>query len=94
MADKSDAFLKALCRYHISGQLRVAPEHVSDNVLRLMGKPESSVYKEVVNKFDIINKETGKQQYVLPYLISSHPGSTLEDAVKLAESIWDIAYIP
>ncbi len=94
LADKSDEFLRVLCRHHISGQLRVAPEHVSSNVLRLMGKPENGVYKEFVRRFDKINKETGKQQYVLPYLISSHPGSTLEDAVMLAESIRDMGYMP
>ena len=94
LADKNDDFLKVLCRHHISGQLRVAPEHVSGNVLRLMGKPENSVYKEFVRRFDKINKDTGKQQYVLPYLISSHPGSTLEDAVMLAESIRDMGYMP
>ena len=94
LADKSDEFLRVLCRHHISGQLRVAPEHVSGNVLRLMGKPENGVYKEFVRRFDKINKETGKQQYVLPYLISSHPGSTLEDAVMLAESIRDMGYMP
>ena len=85
LADKDDSFFNELCRYHISGQLRVAPEHISDNVLRCMGKPENSVYEKFLAKFDEINKRLGKEQYAVPYLMSSHPGSTLRDAVKLAE---------
>ncbi len=94
MADKSDAFLKELCMYHISGQLRTAPEHVSDEVLDLMGKPRNEVYRQFCRRFAEINKKTGKEQYVLPYLISSHPGSTLQDAVMLAESVRDMGYNP
>ena len=94
MADKSDAFLNELCRYHISGQLRVAPEHVSDRVLELMGKPKNEVYTAFIRRFERINAKTGKKQYVLPYLISSHPGSTLDDAVALAESVRDMGYMP
>lgn len=94
MADKDQTFLKELCKYHISGQLRVAPEHVTDHVLDLMGKPRAEVYNEFVKRFDKINKELGLKQYTVPYLISSHPGSTLEDAIALAESIRDMGYMP
>lgn len=94
MADKDDAFLKELCKYHISGQLRVAPEHVTNHVLDLMGKPHSEVYKGFVNKFEKINKDLKLNQYVVPYLISSHPGSTMEDAIALAESVRDMGYMP
>ena len=91
---KGDRFLKELCQYHVSGQLRVAPEHVADHVLDLMGKPRNSVYQEFEKRFYRINKELGMKQYMVPYLISSHPGSTLEDAVALAESIRDMGYMP
>ena len=94
LADKNDLFIKELCKYHISGQLRVAPEHVADNVLRLMGKPENAVYEQFVKKCASINKSLGKEQYLVPYLMSSHPGSTLKDAIKLAEYIRDIGYMP
>ncbi len=94
LADKDDTFLRELCKYHVSGQLRTAPEHVSDNVLKLMGKPENSVYREFVKRFDSINRELGLEQYAVPYLISSHPGSKLEDAIALAESIRDMGYMP
>lgn len=83
--DKDDTFFKELCQYHISGQLRVAPEHVSDNVLKHMGKPENSVYNRFSDKFYDINKKLGMKQYIVPYLMSSHPGSTLHDAVRLAQ---------
>jgi len=85
IADKDDSFFHELCRHHISGQLRVAPEHISDNVLKYMGKPPSEVYEKFIKKFENINSKTKKQQYVVPYLMSSHPGSTLKDAIKLAE---------
>ena len=85
IADKDESFFHELCRHHISGQLRVAPEHISDNVLRYMGKPSHEVYEKFLQKFERINKQSGKEQYVVPYLMSSHPGSTLKDAVKLAE---------
>lgn len=94
MADGDDTFLRELCANHISGQLRVAPEHVSDRVLDLMGKPHSGVYKNFCRRFEKSNAGTGREQYVVPYLISSHPGSTLRDAVALAESIHDMGYIP
>ncbi|MBD5156306.1 MAG: YgiQ family radical SAM protein [Butyrivibrio sp.] len=94
LADKDDTFIKELCEHHISGQLRVAPEHVSDNVLRLMGKPGNDVYEAFVNKCAKINKALGREQYLVPYLMSSHPGSTLKDAIALAEYIRDIGYMP
>ncbi len=94
MADSNDEFLKELCEKHISGQLRVAPEHVSDNVLRMMGKPQNSVYEKFIDRYKRENAKTGKQQYVVPYLMSSHPGSTLKEAVELAEYVRDIGYMP
>jgi len=94
LADPDDTFIRELCQYHISGQLRVAPEHVSDNVLRLMGKPKNAVYEAFVQKCARINKKLGKEQYLVPYLMSSHPGSTLKDAIKLAEYVRDIGYTP
>ncbi len=94
MAEKNDKFLREISKYHVSGQLRVAPEHVSERVLALMGKPKKKVYEDFCRKFDRINQELGLKQYVVPYLISSHPGSTLEDAVALAESIRDMGYMP
>ena len=94
MADSNDEFLKELCEKHISGQLRVAPEHVSDNVLRMMGKPQNSVYEKFIDRYKRVNAKTGKQQYVVPYLMSSHPRSTLKEAVELAEYVRDIGYMP
>lgn len=94
IADKDDSFLEELCRYHVSGQLRVAPEHVTDHVLDLMGKPASRVYNEFLKRFDKVNKKYALNQYVVPYLISSHPGSTLDDAISLAESVRDMGYMP
>ncbi len=93
-ADSDDTFLRELCKYHISGQLRVAPEHVSDSVLQLMGKPKAEVYNRFRQKFAAINKHLKKEQYLVPYLISSHPGSTLKDAIALAESVRDMGYMP
>ena len=87
--DKNTDFFEELCKHHISGQLRVAPEHISDNVLRYMGKPGRQVYDRFVDKFYNINKKLGMDQYVVPYLMSSHPGSTLNDAVMLAEYLRD-----
>ena len=84
MADKDDTFFYELCEHHVSGQLKVAPEHVSANVLRYMGKPAGDVYRRFAEKFAKINKEIGKEQYLVPYLMSSHPGSTLSDAIELA----------
>ncbi|MBR5218787.1 MAG: YgiQ family radical SAM protein [Clostridia bacterium] len=84
MADKNDDFFRELCMHHISGQLKVAPEHVSDRVLKHMGKPSSDVYKRFSKKYYDINKKIGKEQYLVPYLMSSHPGSSLADAIELA----------
>ena len=94
LADAKDDFIKELCKYHISGQLRVAPEHVADNVLHLMGKPGNAVYQRFVDKFYQINKRIGVEQYLVPYLMSSHPGSGLKEAVALAEHIRDLGYMP
>lgn len=94
MYDKSDAFLKELCEHHISGQLKVAPEHVSDDVLRSMNKPQFSLYLEFKRKFDAINEKLKKKQYLVPYLISSHPGCTLKDAINLALYLKSIGYMP
>ena len=94
LADKSDAFLKELCQYHVSGQLKVAPEHVSDQVLRLLGKPENSVYEKFAQEYKKMNEKLGLKQYLVPYLMSSHPGSTLKEAVELAEHLRDLGYMP
>ncbi len=94
MADPNKEFLREICKYHVSGQMRVAPEHVSDQVLKEMGKPKVEVYNSFVKEFEKINRELGLKQYIVPYLMSSHPGSTLKDAIKLAEYIRDMGYIP
>lgn len=94
LADKDDTFLEELCKYHVSGQLKVAPEHISDNVLRYMGKPSNQVFEEFASKYKKMNEKLGLKQYMVPYLMSSHPGSTLKDAVALAEYIRDIGYMP
>ena len=94
LADRDRTFLRELCQHHISGQLRVAPEHVSDNVLSRMGKPGAAVYREFVRTFEEMNRKTGKDQYIVPYLMSSHPGSTLDDAIALAEYIRELGYMP
>lgn len=94
IADKDHTFIRELCKYHVSGQLRVAPEHVSDNVLKLMGKPGNDVYEKFVKECEHINEELGLKQYLVLYLMSSHPGSTLKDAIKLAEYVRDIGYMP
>lgn len=94
LADPDDTFLRELCEYHVSGQLKVAPEHVSDPVLQKMGKPEYSVYQKFVEKYNQMNKKLRKDQYLVPYLMSSHPGSTLKEAVKLAEHLRDFGYMP
>ncbi len=94
LADSKDDFMKELCEHHISGQLRVAPEHVADQVLHLMGKPGNAVYQRFVDRFYQVNKRLGKEQYLVPYLMSSHPGSGLKEAVTLAEHIRDLGYMP
>jgi len=87
--DKNDTFFKELVEHHTSGQLKVAPEHISNNVLRLMGKPSKEVYNKFSGKFYDINKKLGKKQFIVPYLMSSHPGSTIDDAIMLAEYLRD-----
>lgn len=94
MADRDDLFLSELCKYHISGQLRVAPEHISDNVLKYMGKPSNGVYQSFIKRYQRINAKTGKEQFIVPYLMSSHPGSTMKEAIELAEYIRDLGYMP
>lgn len=94
MADNDDKFFKELCEHHISGLLKVAPEHVATNVLDLMGKPDNTVFEGFRKKFYQINEEIDKEQYLVPYLISGHPGSTLESAIELAEYLRDIGHIP
>ena len=94
LADKSRQFLKELCQYHVSGQLKVAPEHVSDEVLSRMGKPKNKVYRQFVKEYEQMNARLGLKQYLVPYLMSSHPGSTLKDAVELAEYLRDLGYMP
>lgn len=94
LADKSRQFLRELCQYHVSGQLKVAPEHVSDEVLSRMGKPKNKVYRQFVKEYEQMNARLGLKQYLVPYLMSSHPGSTLKDAVELAEYLRDLGYMP
>lgn len=94
LADKSDVFLNELCKYHVSGQLKVAPEHVADPVLQMMGKPEHAVYERFTKKYEEVNRRLGLKQYLVPYLMSSHPGSTMKEAVKLAEYLRDLGYMP
>ena len=85
LCDKDDSFFKALVQHHVSGQLKVAPEHISDGVLKLMGKPQNAVYEKFLEKYYALNRQMGKKQFVVPYLMSSHPGSTMKEAVELAE---------
>ena len=92
--DKNSTFFKELVQYHISGQLKVAPEHISDKVLSYMGKPENCVYESFIDKYYKLNEKAGKKQFVVPYLMSSHPGSDMKEAVKLAEYLRDIGYNP
>ena len=94
LADKKDTFFRELVQYHISGQLKVAPEHVSDAVLARMGKPRNAVYNRFVEKYFALNRQYNMNQYLVPYLMSSHPGSTLNEAVELAEYIRDMGYNP
>ena len=94
LADKSDKFLDELIRHHVSGQLRLAPEHVSDTVLAAMGKPSRAVYDAFCRRFEKATRAAGLEQYVVPYLISSHPGSTMKEAVELAEAVRDMGYMP
>ena len=94
LADKKDTFFKELVQHHISGQLKVAPEHVSDVVLSYMGKPKNAVYNRFLEKYFALNQQYGMKQFLVPYLMSSHPGSTMQEAVKLAEYIRDMGYNP
>jgi len=89
LADRDESFLRELCAHHVSGQLKVAPEHVSDVVLQHMGKPANSVYRRFLERYSEINRQMGRNQYVEPYLMSSHPGSGLKEAVELAEYLRD-----
>lgn len=94
MLDKDDTFFRELVEHHISGQLKVAPEHICDAVLSKMGKPSNSVYEAFIAKYKKLNTRIGKNQFLVPYLMSSHPGSTLKEAVSLAEYLRDIGYMP
>jgi uncharacterized radical SAM protein YgiQ len=92
--DEDDTFFKELCEHHVSGQLKVAPEHVSYEVLKLMGKPQKEIYDRFVAKYHEINEDLGMKQFLVPYLMSSHPGSTLKDAIELAEYLRNIKTMP
>ena len=94
LADKKSTVLEELCRYHVSGQLKVAPEHVSDPVLACLGKPKAAVYQEFCRQYKKMNERLGLKQYLVPYLMSSHPGSTMKEAVELAEYCRDLGYMP
>ena len=94
MYDQDDSFFKELVQYHISGQLKVAPEHISNQVLDKMGKPHRELYEKFVQKYTQLNKEMNKNQYLVPYLMSSHPGSDLNSAIELAEYLRDIHHQP
>lgn len=94
MADRNDTFFRELVEHHISGQLKVAPEHMSDNALYYMGKPSFSVYEQFRERYARINQKLGRKQYLVPYLMSSHPGATLDDAILLAEYLNRVGYMP
>lgn len=94
LADPDDTFFKELVEHHVSGQLKVAPEHISDTVLSLLGKPQKAVYEAFVKKYRKLNETLGKKQFLVPYLMSSHPGSTLKEAIELAEYLQDLGYMP
>ena len=94
MADPDDTFFRELVEHHVSGQLKVAPEHISDAVLQKLGKPKKEVYERFVQKYQGLNEQLGKKQFLVPYLMSSHPGSTLKEAIELAEYLRDLGYMP
>lgn len=94
MADPDDTFFRELVEHHISGQLKVAPEHICDAVLEKLGKPKKEVYERFVRKYHKLNEQLGKKQFLVPYLMSSHPGSTLKEAIALAEYLRDLGYMP
>ena len=92
--DEDQTFLRELCEHHVSGQLKVAPEHISDAVLQKLGKPEVAVYNRFVKAYKAMNEKLGKKQFLVPYLMSSHPGSTLKEAIELSEYLRDLGYMP
>ncbi len=94
LAENNQDFLRELCEYHVSGQLKVAPEHISDPVLAMMGKPANDVYERFVRQYHAMNRRLNKKQFLVPYLMSSHPGSGLKEAVELAEYARDLGYMP
>ncbi len=94
LAENDDTFFREICKHHISGQLKIAPEHVSSKVLKLMGKPDHKVFEKFIAKYKKINGELGKDQFFVPYFISSHPGSGLNEAIELAEYLRDLRFIP
>lgn len=94
MYDKDDTFFDELVQYHISGQLKVAPEHISAKVLDKMGKPRKELYLKFVEKYHKKNEQFHKKQFLVPYLMSSHPGSDLEAAIELACYLKKIHYVP
>ena len=94
MYDEDHTFLRELCEHHVSGQLKVAPEHISDVVLQKLGKPEVAVYNRFVKAYKAMNEKLGKKQFLVPYLMSSHPGSTLKEAIELSEYLRDLGYMP
>lgn len=94
LADRDRTFLRELCEHHVSGQLKVAPEHVADEVLEKMGKPEHKVYEEFTRIYGDMNQKLGKKQFLVPYLMSSHPGSDMKAAAELAEYCRDLGYMP
>ncbi len=89
-----DSFLTELCKYHVSGQLKIAPEHITDRVTHLMGKSDRATYLKFVRRFEETNRQLGKDQYLVPYFMSSHPGATLKDAIELAEFLREMGYRP
>ena len=92
--EKDQKFLRELCTHHVSGQLKIAPEHISDTVLQKMGKPPAQIYEKFVQAYEKMNLKIGKEQYLVPYLMSSHPGSGLKEAIALAEFLRDMGYVP
>jgi radical SAM superfamily enzyme YgiQ (UPF0313 family) len=95
LKDTSGQYLKDLCQYHVGGQLKIAPEHISDRVLKLMHKPPQTEYRKFIEMFKKVNKQLGKDQYLVPYFISAHPGSELNDTIELAEFVRDnLQYYP
>ena len=94
LEDNNDQFFQELIEHHVSGQLKVAPEHIADAVLSKMGKPEKAVYEKFTEKYHQLNEKAGKKQFLVPYLMSSHPGSTLKEAIELAVYLRDLGYMP